>query len=69
MCQRTHCYFTNRRVVFAGKDLDISVPFANLKKTIVKPGGMVFETPEAARYAFTFQNPLVAADVLAYART
>ena len=63
VCQRTHCYFTNRRIVFAGKGLDISIPLANLKKTIVTPGGIVFET-ESVRYAFTFQNPLVAADVL-----
>ena len=68
VCQRTHCYFTNRRIVFAGKDLDISIPFADLKKTIVKPGGIVFEA-ESMRYAFTFQNPLVAADVLERART
>ena len=69
VCQRTHCYFTNRRIVFAGKDLNISLPFADLKKTIVTPGGMVFEVSNALRYAFTFQNPLVAADVLEYART
>ena len=66
VCQRTHCYFTNRRIVFAGKDLDISIPFANLRKTIVKPGGIVFEAADS-RYAFTFQNPLVAADVLEHA--
>ena len=69
VCQRTHCSFTNRRIVFAGKDLDISIPFANLKKTIVKPGGIVFEASENMRYAFTFQNPLIAADVLDRART
>ena len=69
VCQRTHCYFTNRRVAFAGKDIDISIPFADLKKTIVKPGGMVLEASENMRYAFTFQNPLVAADVLERART
>ena len=69
VCQRTHCSFTNRRIVFAGKDLNISLPFADLKKTTVTPGGMVFEVSNALRYAFTFQNPLVAADVLAYART
>ena len=68
VCQRTHCYFTNRRIVFAGKDLDISIPFANLKKTIVMPGGIVFEA-SSMRCAFTFQNPLVAADVLERART
>ena len=69
VCQRTHCYFTNRRVAFVGKDLDISIPFADLKKATVKPGGMVFEASENMRYAFTFQNPLVAADVLERART
>ena len=69
VCQRTHCYFTNRRIVFAGKDLDISIPFVDLKKATVKPGGMVFEASENMRYAFTFQNPLVAADVLERART
>jgi len=68
VCQRTHCYFTNRRIVFAGKDLDISIPFVDLKKATVKPGGMVFEASENMRYAFTFQNPLVAADVLERAR-
>ena len=68
VCQRTHCSFTNRRIVFAGKDLDISIPLSNLKEATVNPGGMVFETTEAARYAFTFQNPLVAADMLARAR-
>ena len=69
VCQRTHCSFTNRRIVFAGKDLNISLPFADLKKTTVTPGGMVFEVSSALRYAFTFQNPLVAADVLDRART
>ena len=63
VCQRTHCYFTNRRIVFAGKDLDISIPFADLEENIVKPGGIVFKTP-SMRCAFTFQNPLVAAAVL-----
>jgi hypothetical protein len=67
VCQRTHCYFTDRRIVFAGKDLGISIPLANLKKTIVMPGGIVFEA-EPVRCAFTFQNPLVAADVLERAR-
>ena len=67
VCQRTHCYFTNRRVVFEGKSLDMSIPFADLKKTMVTPGGIVFET-EAMRCAFTFQNPLVAADALAQSK-
>ena len=69
VCQRTHCYFTNRHIVFVGKGIDISIPFAALKTTIVAPGGIVFETTDAMRFAFTFQNPLIAADVLGHART
>ena len=68
VCQRTHCYFTSRRIVFEGKGLDISIPLADLKKTTVTPGGIVFEAASAMRYAFTFQNPLIAADVLGHAR-
>ena len=69
--QRTHCYFTNRRVVFAGKDLFKSVPLAELKAFSCAPGGLVFEVdgPGAGtRLAFTFQNPLIAADVLRFAQ-
>ena len=69
VCQRTHCYFTNRRIVFAGKGIDVSIPFAALKDAIVAPGGIVFEMADATRFAFTFQNPLIAADVLGHART
>ena len=80
VCQRTHCYFTNRRIVFKGKDLESGIPFANLKKISVEPGGIVFEakcggdgvSPEGStsiiRFAFTFQNPLIAMDVLHYAK-
>ena len=63
VCQRTHCYFTNRRIVFEGKDLDISILSADLVKRYATPGGMVFETRNA-RFAFTFQNPMIAFDVL-----
>ena len=66
VCQRTHCYFTNRRIVFEGKDLDISILFVNLVKRSITPGGMVFET-KAARFAFTFQNPMIAFEVLDFA--
>ena len=67
--QRTHCYITGRGVAFAGKDLDFLVPFSELKSTQVEPGGVIFEAvrgTSAARFAFTFQNPLIAADVLAH---
>ena len=69
VCQRTHCYFTNRRIVFAGKGIDINIPLADLKNTVVEPGGIVFETADAMRFAFTFQNPLIAADVMERAKT
>ena len=64
VCQRTHCYFTNRRIFFAGKGVGIAVPIADLKDTIVEPGGIVFEATDGIRFAFTFQNPLIAADVM-----
>jgi hypothetical protein len=69
VCQRTHCYFTNRRIVFAGKGVDINILLADLKNIVVEPGGIVFETTDAMRFAFTFQNPLIAADVLGHLRT
>ena len=80
VCQRTHCYMTNRRLAFAGKDLDIRISWEELKKFTVMPGGIVFEAmcPEpntfaegnmsALRFAFTFQNPLVVADILKFAK-
>ncbi len=80
VCQRTHCYMTNRRLAFAGKDLDIRMPWDELKKFTVMPGGIVFEATRmkqntatdggmsSTRFAFTFQNPLVAADILRFAK-
>ena len=71
---------TNRRLAFAGKDLDIRMPWEELKKFTVMPGGIVFEATRmkqnvatddgmsAVRFAFTFQNPLVAADILRFAK-
>ena len=69
VCQRTHCYFTNRRILFAGKGVDINIALADLKDTIVEPGGIVFEATGAVRFAFTFQNPLIAADVIGRVET
>ena len=71
IAQRTHCYFTNRRVAFAGKDLDFGVPFDRLRSFTVQPGGIVFEAgvgSSSERCAFTFRNPLVAADILKFAK-
>ncbi len=67
--QRTHCYFTDRRVAFAGKGLDIGIPFSEIKSFYATPGGIVIVANRgktAAQYAFTFQNPLVAADILRF---
>ena len=69
--QRTHCYFTDRRIVFAGKGLFRSVPFAELESCADAPGGLVFGVAggePGARLAFTFRNPLIAADVLRFLR-
>ncbi len=80
VCQRTHCYMTNRRLAFAGKDLDIRIPWEELVKFTVMPGGIVFDVVQpkqnavtngsmsAIQFAFTFQNPLVAANVLRFAK-
>ncbi len=66
--QRTHCYITDRRLLFVGKELFRAVPFAQLKSSTDTPGGIVFDLSLApdARLAFTFQNPLIAADVLRF---
>jgi hypothetical protein len=66
VCQRTHCYMTNCRVVFEGKDLAVVIPFNELGNFSVTPGGIVFERVDAASFMFTFQNPLVAAAVLRF---
>ena len=60
---------TDRRILFVGKDLYKPVPFAELKSFFDTPGGIVFELDgpgSEARLAFTFQNPLIVADVLRY---
>ena len=80
VCQRTHCYMTNRRLAFAGKDLDMRISWEELKKFTVMPGGIVFDVAcpkqnavtdgnmSPMRFAFTFQNPLVTADILKFAK-
>ena len=69
--QRTHCYFTSRRVAMTGKGLDFSIPFEKLRTVSIQPGGIVFEAGQGqqrVRFAFTFQNPLIAADMLRFAK-
>lgn len=68
--QRTHCYITDRRVVFAAKGCSWDITFADLHAFDVAPGGLVFDTVRCGkpvRAAFTFQNPLVVADILRFA--
>lgn len=69
VAQRTHCYITNSHVSFTGKGLDFAVPFSELKSFSATPGGIVFESggKASANFVFTFQNPLVAADLLRFA--
>ena len=65
--QRTHCYFTDRRVLFLGKELNFSLPYAEVSSVKDTPGGLVFTTVHEGKKtesAFTFQNPLIASDVL-----
>ena len=67
VCQRSHCYMTDHRVAFEGKDLNVDIPFGKLESFAVAPGGIVFTLADS-ELLFTFQNPLVAADVLRRAR-
>ena len=69
--QRTHCYMTDRRLLFIGKDLFKAVSLVALKSICDTPGGLVFVIAEEGReahLAFTFQNPLIASDVLNFVR-
>lgn len=65
--QRTHCYFTDRRVLFLGKELNFSLPYAEVSSVKDTPGGLVFTSVHEGKkteVAFTFQNPLIAAEIL-----
>ncbi len=69
--QRTHCYFTDGAIAFAGRNLEVCIPYADLKSVSVEPGGLVFAVASGettARMAFTYRNPLIAADVLEFAK-
>ena len=69
VCQRTHCYFTNNRIAFEGKGLVANIMFKELKNFAVTSGGVAFERSNATSFLFTFQNPLVAADILRFVKT
>lgn len=65
--QRTHCYFTARRILFLGKAIDCDIPFEELADFRATVGGLVFEVKRgdaAFCIAFTFVNPMIAADIL-----
>ena len=68
--QRTHYYLTNRRMVFVGKSIDCEIPLADIRGVRETPGGLVFTVRRDGReelFAFTFQNPSIAAAILAFA--
>ena len=65
--QRVHCYFTDRRILFLGKEIDVDVPFAEIVRFHSTVGGLVFDVKKGEAdfsAAFTFANPLIAADIL-----
>ena len=69
--QRVHCYVTDRRLLFFGKETDLRVAHADLASFADTPGGVVFSLvcgERATNVGFTFQNPLIVADVLRHVR-
>ena len=69
--QRVHFYITDRRLIFVGKTIFKSIPFPDVASVADAPGGLVFAVPSLgarAQIAFTVQNPLIAHDILDFAR-
>ena len=65
--QRTHCFLTDRRVLFLGKEINFGLPYAGMASVKDTPGGLVFASVREGKkteVAFTFQNPLIASEVL-----
>jgi len=65
--QRVHCYFTARRILFLGKEIDCDLPLESIRTFHPTVGGLVFEVRKDERdfrVAFTFVNPLIAAEIL-----
>lgn len=65
--QRMHCYFTDKRILFLGKEIDCDVPFAEVVRFHHTVGGLVFEVKKdesVFSIAFTFVNPFIAVDIL-----
>ena len=64
--QRVHCYFTDRRILFLGKEIDCDIPFSEVGGCRPTVGGLVFDVKKDDTdfyIAFTFVNPLIASDV------
>lgn len=69
--QRTHFYLTNRRLVFVGKALSEEFPPTDVESFTAMPGGIDFKVilhGKQTHLAFTFQNPLVAAELIRFVR-
>lgn len=67
--QRVHCYFTDRRILFLGRELDCDLALVEVRRCHDAPGGLVFEAGDEGRplrVAFTFRNPLAAAEIFGF---
>lgn len=66
--QRTHFYLTSKRIIFAGKSIFESIPFADIESAAALPGGVDFSVRrdgKTVHMAFTLQNPLIFVDIFA----
>lgn len=69
--QRIHCYITDRRILFLGKEVDLRIVHAGLLSFEDTPGGIVFSFlrgEQRTNAGFTFQNPLIAMAILRHVR-
>ena len=69
--QRTHFYLTNRRLLFVGKAVSEELLPTSVESVKAMPGGIDFTVVLRGRrthLAFTFQNPLVVAEMIRFVR-
>lgn len=69
--QRIHCYVTDRRILFLGKEVGLRIAHAEVLSFEDAPGGIVFSFLRGEwrmRVGFTFQNPLIVVDILRHVR-
>lgn len=69
--QRVHCYVTDRRILFLGKEVDLRVAHTEVLSFEDTPGGVMFSFLRGDRRTsagFTFQNPLIVMDILRHVR-